>query len=225
MKRVVITGVTGGVGRALAYHFSREGWNVVGIGLNFEALRQLGRKLPNIDPILLDISQYEDVNEVFDGISEVDVLINNAAVFVRKPLSEHSLFDLNNVINTNLLGTIYVTRAALRRLKPNSRIINISSVAATHGIENQSVYCASKYGLDGFAEALSLELRPRGILITTIYPGGINTPLWNENNKYPGDVNHLLVAEDIVAEVDAITKLRNTVVKKKVVLYPSNETH
>lgn len=225
MKKVVITGVTGGVGRALAYHFSTRNWNVVGVGRDFSALAQLNRELSNFTAIMADISSYEQVDEVFDGIDEIDVLINNAAAFVQKPLEECTLFDINSVINTNLLGTIYVTRRLLRNMKINSRIINISSVAATHGIENQSVYCASKYGLDGFAEALSLELRPKGILITTIYPGGINTPLWNEDNKYPGDVNHLLVAEDIVAEVDAITKLRSTVVKKKVVLYPSNETH
>ena len=225
MKKVVITGATGGVGLALTYHFANEGWEIVGLSRDYNALSSLSKSLGNFTGYPCDIKDFNWVNKTFESIGHIDCLINNAAIFRQGPLTGYDLDDIQDIIGTNLLGTIFVTQRALYSLQDDSRIINISSVAATHGIENQSLYCASKYGLDGFMESLSLELRDRGIQITTIYPGGINTPLWNADNPYPGDVNDLLVPDDVVKEVAAVVNLRAGVVKKKVVLYPSNEIH
>ncbi|KKN07149.1 hypothetical protein LCGC14_1070090 [marine sediment metagenome] len=229
MKRVVITGATSGVGAALAKHFSEKGHRVYGLARNGVRLREMELDLANFVGFTADIGVHREVKYAFEGMDRVDILINNAGVYVRAPLHEHLPSDIEYVIGTNLIGTIHVTYCALQKLTVNSRIINISSVAALHGIENESVYCASKRGLDGFMESLELELRRkiRGkkIQITTIYPGGIDTPLWNSQNPYFGNVNDLLTVEDIVKEVESVIDLRHGIIKKKVVMYPSTESH
>ena len=139
--------------------------------------------------------------------------------------SECDVKDINVIIDTNLKGTVFCTNEAIKLMKGNGgRIINIASVAATHGIKNQAIYCASKYGVDGFAEALNQELIEEGISISTIYPGSTDTPLWDkENNPYPGDLSKILKPEDVVNMVEYIANLPKMVVLKKVVMFPSNE--
>jgi 3-oxoacyl-[acyl-carrier protein] reductase len=111
-------------------------------------------------------------------------------------------------------------------MKPGARIVNIASVATTHGSAKQAVYCASKFGVDGFAEALNQEVIERGISITTICPGGIDTPLWKPATPYPGgDVSKLLASGDIADLVEYVANLPERVVLKRLTLFPSNEWH
>lgn len=90
----------------------------------------------------------------------IDILVNNAAVF---KMEEFSIADIDRIIDTNLKGVMYATLEALSIMKNSesergSRIVNIASVASLHGIPKQSIYCASKFGLNGFAEALNQEI-------------------------------------------------------------------
>lgn len=233
MSVMVISGVTSGLGLELARHFSSKGWNICGLARNLKRLKILKAELGDtFDFYQVDISISRDVANVFSHIksrfSLIDVMINNAAVFKMAPFSETSIEDIDRIIDTNLKGSIYCTHSVLEMMRPKlGRIINIGSVAGEHGIKNQSVYCASKFGLDGFAQSLHQELNTRGINITTICPGGIDTPLWNlETNPYPGGhVNQLLDAENIIGVVDNVINQPSNVVVKKVVLFPSNEWH
>ena len=114
----------------------------------------------------------------------------------------------------------------MKKTSKGGRIINIGSVASINGLENQAIYCASKFGLNGFSEALNQEVIKYNISISTIFPGGIDTPLWNKNNPYPsGDKSKLLKASDIVAIVEYIVKLKQRVVLKNLTIFPSNEWH
>ena len=233
MPIIVVTGATSGVGLEISKTFIRLGWKVIGLARNFAKLKALKADLgEQFDYMRTDISQSTSVNEAFKYIAEqygeIDVLVNNAAIFVMKPFADSTIEDIDRVININLKGAMYCTFNALKLLKPNtSRIINIGSVAGEHGIKNQSIYCASKFGLDGFAEALNQELVGYGISITTICPGGIDTPLWNEDtNPYPaGDTSKLLTAQGIANMVESVTIQPNNVVLKKIILFPSNEWH
>jgi NADP-dependent 3-hydroxy acid dehydrogenase YdfG len=205
-KTVVITGSTGGVGRALVNLFSNKRWNVIELG---------GKR--NID-----IKNYEQVKRKFSEISKVDLLINNAAIFKSEYLSNCSEIDVDNIIDTNLKGIIYCTMECLK-LMNTGRIINISSVAGLHGIPKQSLYCASKHGMNGFFDALGKE--NKNILISTINPGGIDTPLWNSDNPYGGDTDKLLKPDDIANLVNYISELPDNVVFKEATLFPKNEEH
>ena len=235
MKTIVISGSSSGLGEELANRFTKLGWMVLGIGRNHEKLNSLEKKFgKNFKGFVADVTIKEDVVKTFNDIQDqfinIDLFVNNAAVFKMKEFSESSFEDIDSIIDTNLKGSMYCTMKVIENMKKNlkseGRIINIGSVASTRGIENQSIYCASKYGLNGFAEALSQELIDKNISITTIFPGGINTPLWNKDNPYPGnDKEKILQTKDIVDIVEYISKLENRIVLKNLTIFPNNEWH
>ncbi|MBU3589068.1 SDR family oxidoreductase [Polynucleobacter sp. 80A-SIGWE] len=233
MKTVLITGVTSGLGKEIAQKFVRKGWNVIGLGRNTAQLVAMQMELGRLfSPFEVDISNSIKLEACFQKIllnfPVLDVLINNAAVFKLKEFDQCTIGDIDNIIDTNLKGPMYCTLLALRSIKRESgRIVNISSVAGTHGIKLQSIYCASKFGLNGFGQALGQELLDRGISLTTISPGGINTPLWSEeNNPYPGENKEKLIQPNELAKmVERIVELPSNMVVKDIVVFPSNEWH
>ena len=235
MKKILITGCSSGLGEELANRFIRLGWTVLGIGRNHEKINTLEKKLGiNFKGFVTDITIKEDVNKTFNYIQKnfknIDLLVNNAAVFKMKEFSKGSFEDIDSIIDTNLKGTMYCTFKVLDIMKRNPktvrRIINIGSVASIRGIKNQSIYCASKFGLNGFGEALNQELIDENISITTICPGGIDTPLWNKDNPYPGkNKENILQPKDIVDIIEYISRLEKRIVLKNLTIFPNNEWH
>ncbi|MCP3887727.1 MAG: SDR family oxidoreductase [Desulfobulbaceae bacterium] len=235
MKKIaVISGVTSGVGKALVNRFTELDWQVVGLSRTKNRLLELEDTLgPDFLGLQVDVQSENDVSKVLDHIKnsfhKIDLLVNNAAIFKMEEFIKCSFADINTIIDTNLKGVMYLTLKAIKIMKhsdTSGRIINIGSVASVHGIENQAIYCASKFGLNGFAEALNQEIIKYNISISTIFPGGINTPLWNESNPYPGgDVKNILQCSDIVKIVEYISELEPRVVLKNLTIFPSNEWH
>ena len=233
-KTIVISGVTSGVGRAAAIRFYSLGWNVIGLARNEVKLQELSEVLgENFIFLVVDVMNEDAVARAFKIIesnnTNIDILLNNAAVFKSSEFSKCSFEDINTIIDTNLKGVMYSTLEAIRVMKKSdtsSRIVNIGSVASVHGIENQSIYCASKFGLNGFSEALNQEIIRDNISITTLFPGGINTPLWNKTNPYPGgNKSELLHVDDIVNIVEMLSTLEPRVILKNMTIFPSNEWH
>jgi len=223
-KTIVITGATSGVGEELVKILSRNNYNIIAIGRNKSKLDKLKLINKNISCLEVNIKDSNSVISAFKQINKIDILINNASIFNTKPLIDFTIKEIDDIIDTNLKGTIYCTLEAIKKIN-KGRIINISSVSGTHGIENQSVYSSSKFGVMGFSDSLSQEINKKGILISTICPGGINTPLWNDNNPYPGDVSKLLSTNDIVKTVEYIINLPKNVVLKTLTIFPNCEWH
>jgi NAD(P)-dependent dehydrogenase (short-subunit alcohol dehydrogenase family) len=226
IKTVVITGVSRGLGEALVRHFllfSKDQWNVVGLS------RSEFPSLPagySYDHKNVDIRDSEAVKEALKDVGTIDVLINNAAFFKQSLFEMMNMEDIENTIDTNLLGSIYTTKVCLPKIKPGGRIIFINSVAGLEEIEYQSIYCASKHALTAFAGVLGLELRSRRIHVTSIHPGGMNTPLWNNNNPYPlGDATKALKPGEVCRVVDFIVNSPPEVEYKTIKLFPSIEWH
>lgn len=230
-KVAVVTGASSGVGAEIARRFVARGWQVVGLARSEAALATLQAELGDaFAPRSVDVRDARAVAQVFAGLAteygRIDLLVNNAAVFKMASFASCSVEDIDRIIDTNLKGTLYVTHAALPLLQAGSRIVNIGSVAGTHGIATQAIYCASKFGVDGFAEALNQELIAGGVSITSICPGGIDTPLWQDaSNPYPGDLSKILSPGDVAGLVEYVADLPQRVVLKKAVLFPSNEWH
>jgi NADP-dependent 3-hydroxy acid dehydrogenase YdfG len=233
-KVLVVVGATRGVGKAISEKFIEIGWHVVGLGRDQKRLQAMEQEYGRLfRGIAIDIRNPKDVTDCFVVIGaelqRIDMLVNNAAVFKKAKYLTCSYNDIDNIIDTNLKGIMYVTLAALKvmvKTKLPGRIINVASVASLHGIEDQSIYCASKYGLNGFAEALNQELiGPHNIALTTLYPGGIDTPLWGKSNPYPGDTTSLLQSKDIVSVIEYISTLAPRVVLKNMTIFPSSEWH
>ncbi len=223
-KTIVITGATSGVGKKLVEVLLGKKYNIIALGRNKSKLDKLKLINKNITCLEVDIKNPNSVISAFKQINKIDILVNNASIFNMKPFIDFTIKEIDDIIDTNLKGTIYCTLEAIKKIK-KGRIINIGSVSGTHGIENQSVYSSSKFGVMGFSDSLSQEINKRGILISTICPGGINTPLWNPNNPYPGDVEKLLNTSDITNTIEYIINLPQNVVLKSLTIFPKCEWH
>jgi short-subunit dehydrogenase len=223
MKTILITGTTSGVGATIAYDYIEKGWNVIGFARS-ESLFNYS----NYKHYQVDISNLDMVYKAFEQISDtkIDILVNNAAIFTMKSFSQTSFDEIGDMVDINLKGAMYVTKFALKNMEQGSRIFFINSVAGLEELENQSVYCASKHGLTGFAGVLGQELRQRGIKVTSIHPGGIDTPLWNEEIPYPcGDVSKAISPIELVKVIDFVYNSKFNIEYKTIKMFPDTEWH
>ena len=154
-----------------------------------------------------------------------DLLINNSAVFEYVSFNKTPVQTIDKIIDINLKGTMYVTKNALHLMNKNSRIIFINSVAGLEELENQSIYCASKYGLTAFAGVLGKELRGESIKVTSIHPGGINTPMWDSNKDFHDDLTKLIDPQQIADMITFICNSQQNIVYKSIKMFPDIEWH
>jgi NAD(P)-dependent dehydrogenase (short-subunit alcohol dehydrogenase family) len=220
-KTILITGTTSGVGATIAYHYIEKGWNVIGFARG-ESIFQF----PNYKHFQVDVTSCYELYDIFEQIDNIDVLVNNAAVFKMKSFSNTTLDEIDDMVDINLKGAMYVTKFALQNMEKGSRIFFINSVAGLEELENQSAYCASKHGLTGFAGVLGEELRPRGIKVTSIHPGGIDTPLWSRDIPYPcGDVSKAISPIELAKVIDFICESKFNIEYKTIKMFPDTEWH
>jgi len=221
-KTVLITGTSTGLGNSLANHYSASGYHVIG-------LSRTAIDLPNYTHYAVDISNRTALAIAFDTIKSnhsLDLLINNAGVFALRKFSDTSFDEIDGMIDLNLKGAMYVTKHCLDIMSEGSKIIFINSVAGLAELDNQSVYCSSKFGLTAFAGVLGKELQSRRIKVTSIHPGGINTTLWNDSNPYPaGEVSDAMDPQAVVNMIDHIVTSKYNVDYKTVKMFPSIEWH
>jgi 3-oxoacyl-[acyl-carrier protein] reductase len=223
MKTILITGTTSGVGATIAYDYIEKGWNVIGFARSKSLFNY-----SNYKHYQVDISNLDMVYKAFEQIADtkIDILVNNASIFTMKSFSQTSFDEIGDMVDINLKGAMYVTKFALKNMEQGSRIFFINSVAGLEELENQSVYCASKHGLTGFAGVLGQELRQRGIKVTSIHPGGIDTPLWNEEIPYPcGDVSKAISPIELVKVIDFVYNSKFNIEYKTIKMFPDTEWH
>ena len=224
-KIAMITGTTKGVGLTLAHVLLDAGWTVY--GLNRNPGSPIMSHPTEYKHVHLDITNRAAVQQYFLEFNErIDLLVNNAGVFKMASLL-HTEFDtIESIINTNVLGAMYITKAAISKMKIDSRIIFMNSVAGLEELDNQSIYCASKHALAAFAGVVAKELRGNLIKVTSIHPGGINTPLWNDANPYPlGDKMQALDTREIARMINYILESPKNVEYKTVKMFPAIEWH
>jgi 3-hydroxy acid dehydrogenase/malonic semialdehyde reductase len=186
-KIVFITGATSGFGEACAYKFAQNNFNLILNGRRAERLETLKQKLEKeykVSCYLLPFDVQEQ-NAVFDAINSlpeewkaIDVLINNAGLALGRDLfNEASLTDWNTMIDTNVKGLLYVSKAVvpfmIQRKKGN--VINIGSIAGKEVYERGNVYCATKAAVDSISKAMRIDLLAHHIKVTAIHPGAAET--------------------------------------------------
>jgi NADP-dependent 3-hydroxy acid dehydrogenase YdfG len=221
MKTILISGTSRGLGQVTAEYFLSKGWQVIGVSRSLSSISH-----NRYTHYLIDITDYRSVNTLFNTLPQIDVLVNNSAVFVMKKFIDTDIADIDSIIDTNLKGAMYVTKCALKLMHTGSKIIFINSVAGIHELANQSVYCASKHGLKSFAGVLGNELRSQKIAVCSIHPGGINTTLWNNTNPYPnGDVTSTTDPIEISEMIFYIVDKSSSTQFKTVVMFPEIEWH
>jgi NAD(P)-dependent dehydrogenase (short-subunit alcohol dehydrogenase family) len=184
---VIITGASTGIGRALALSLA-EGGSRLALGARNAALleetaaaaRQRGGEALSIPCDVTDPAQVERlVQAALTTWGKVDVLVSNAGQYLRKPVLELSIADLEQSMAVNFYGHAHAVLAVLPAMlrQGHGHIILMATMNAKKGIPPDAPYAAAKFALSGFGDILRQELRPHGIAVTTIYPGRVDTPM------------------------------------------------
>lgn len=231
-KVAVVTGGTRGIGFSIAEALAREGSKVYLCGRDGAAAKkaagEIGRSsgADRVEGVAADVRRYEDCRKLIHGAAErfggLDVLVNNAGVGIFKPVDQLAPEDWDTVIGTNLSGVFYCCREAipLMRKQGGGYIFNISSLAGVNAFPGGSSYNASKFGLNGFSEAMMQEIRYDGIRVSYIMPGSVDTDF----AVAPGSKARegwKLTGEDIAKAVIDLYKFPARALASRVELRPS----
>ncbi|WP_443947104.1 SDR family oxidoreductase [Pedobacter sp. AW1-32] len=178
-KTIFITGASAGMGKATAKFFQSNGWKVIATMRNPEHETELG-KLNNVTLIQLDVTNLEQIKSAVSqaiALHEIDVVFNNAGYGLVGALEGLSDEQILNEVNTNLLGVIRITQAFIPhfKAKKSGLFISTSSMGGFMGFPLNSIYHATKFGIEGWSESMSFELGIHNIGIKTIAPGAVAT--------------------------------------------------
>lgn len=208
-KAAIVTGGTKGIGRAIAEALVREGVNVCVSARNQEEIEQAVSELGELGEGMAtgaacDVRDYEQVRALIaHAVSEfggLDILVNNAGIGIFAPVEELSPEDFRAVLETNLFGVFYCCHEAIPEMKRRGGgyIINISSLAGANPHPRMAAYNASKFGLNGFSEALMQEVRHDRIKVSYVMPGSVNTEFGGDE---PGEARSWQLQPEDIARV------------------------
>jgi len=193
----VITGATSGIGRETALAFARAGASVVVAGRRNERLQQVVSEIESAGGealgVITDVANRSEVDRLIDSAVErfgrIDTLVNNAGVAFAGRFDQMSLEDFRRVMDVNFWGAVYASRAAVTHMRDQRGggvIINVSSIFGKRGVPFQTAYCGSKFALAGFSEALRAEVMSDGIDVSTIFPGAVETEIFESAANQTG---------------------------------------
>lgn len=213
-KTVFITGATSGIGLATAELFAQKNYKLIICGRREDRLKEFKKKFssnPDIQMLVFDVRNREDVETKVNSLPEayktIDILINNAGnAHGLSPIHEGDIDDWDAMIDINVKGLLYVSKAILPGMleQKSGHIINIGSVAGKEAYAKGNVYCASKFAVDAISTGMRLDLNEFGIKVSEINPGAVNTEF--SSVRFKGDQQKAdkvyagfqpLVAEDI----------------------------
>jgi 3-hydroxy acid dehydrogenase / malonic semialdehyde reductase len=216
-KIALITGASSGIGRAVAYEFSKNGIDLILCGRRHERLLELQEEIGDLVSTYILTFDVRDKVAVFTAIESlpeewtaIDILVNNAGnAHGLGPIYDGDMEDWDNMMDGNVKGLLYVSKAVMPLMinRKQGHIFNISSIAGKQTYPNGNVYCASKAAVEALSEGMRLDLNPFNIKVTNVAPGAVDTEFslvrFKGDNKRAEAVYHgfqPLVAED-VAEV------------------------
>lgn len=183
---IFITGASSGFGEATARLFAKRGWSLILLARRKERLLALKKELSNqVEVIVLscDVREEQSVNNAISTLDEtvldnICLLVNNAGLAVGKgPIDEGITEDWERMIDTNIKGLLYVTKALVPSFKRNKKghIINIASIAGKEVYPGGNVYCATKHAVDALSRAMRIDLVSHGIKVSNLAPGAAET--------------------------------------------------
>ena len=206
-KTILITGATSGIGKATAIHFAALGARLILCGRRQERLNQLKEDLPTVVHTLnFDVRDKASVFKAIDSLPEsfknIDVLLNNAGnAHGLHDVIEANLDDWDTMIDGNVKGVMYVTKAILPFMteRKSGHIINVGSIAGLEVYPKGNVYCASKSALNAFTQGLRIDLNPLGIRVGAVHPGLVETEF--SEVRFKGDLNR---AKSVYSQLEAL---------------------
>jgi NADP-dependent 3-hydroxy acid dehydrogenase YdfG len=204
-KVAFISGASSGIGLAIAWRLAQAGMQVILSGRRESKLREHVKKIQAAgalaEAVVMDVNEDASMDSALaqslKTFGAIHALVNNAGFGFWSPLEKTKMEDVDRMLRVNLRAPIYLTRKLLPVFQKQNEgyIVNISSVAGKVGFSNMTHYCASKWGLRGFGEALIEEVRTFGIKVCTVMPGMVNTeffpPNFHKDRRFmiqPGEV-------------------------------------
>jgi 3-oxoacyl-[acyl-carrier protein] reductase len=231
-KSALITGAGKGIGRAAAIALANEGVNIGLLARTEKDLVEVAKEIEGIGVKVAystaDVSSMEEVNSAVESLTEAlgtfDILINNAGIGKFGKFLELDPEEWKKIIDVNLMGVYYVTRAVLPQLieKNGGDIINISSTAGQKGAPVTSAYSASKFGLLGLTESLALEVRKNNIRVTALTPSTVATELAYKENLTDGNPEKVMQPEDLAEIIVSQLKLHPRIFIKSAGMWSTN---
>ncbi len=231
-KNAIITGAGRGIGYAVAIALAKEGVNV---GLIARSKEQLEKVVNEVEALgvkaaftVADVSKNEEVTKATETITNelgaIDILINNAGIAKFGNFMDLEIDEWEKIIQVNLMGVYYVTRAVLPGMieQKAGDIINISSSAGQKGAPITSAYSASKFGVLGITESLAMEVRKHNIRVTALTPSTVATDLAIDNNLTDGNPDKVMQPEDIAEFIVSQLKLNKRIFIKEAGLWSTN---
>jgi len=235
---VFITGATSGIGKATAELFAKHNFKLVLCGRRIEKLNSLQRKLSEftqVHTLQFDVRNQKDVQKAIESIpdafNKIDVLINNAGnAHGLNPIQEGSLEDWDAMIDGNVKGLLYVSKAIIPKMIAQNKgfIVNIGSIAGKEVYPNGNVYCASKFAVDALNKGMRIDLNKYNIRVSAIHPGAVETEF--SEVRFKGDVNRAeqvyqgykaLQAEDIADIIHFVVTRPYHVNIEDLIVYPT----
>ncbi|RKP51578.1 3-ketoacyl-ACP reductase [Cohnella endophytica] len=232
-QTAIITGAGKGIGKAAAIAMAREGIHLGLMARTSADLESLRQQLTSeydikVSIATADISNRAEaeraVETLIGELGSLDILLNNAGTGQFGTLSEMDPEQWERIIQTNLMGTYYVTRAALPTMlnQKSGSIVNIASTAGERGFATGSAYCASKFAVLGLTEALMQEVRKSNIRVTALTPSTVNTELAVKTGLPVGDEDRMMQPEDVAELILAALKLPQRVFLKTAGIWTTN---
>lgn len=232
-KTALITGAGKGIGKAVAIALAKEGVNLGLLARSLSDLETLQAFLSstygvNVYIATADVSNKIEVDASIETLlrklGSVDILINNAGIAQFGTLLDMESEQWERIIQTNLMGTYYVTRAVLPSMVEQSSgsIINIASTAGERGFATGSAYVASKFAVIGLTESLMQEVRKSNIRVTALTPSTVNTELAQNAGLKIGDDDRMMQPEDVAELVLAALKLPSRVFIRTAGIWTTN---
>ena len=193
-KNVLITGASSGIGRAAALEFARRGANLVIGARRAELLEEVARlcreRGVKCTTIVADVSRRDDCKRLIDSAGRIDILVNNAGFAIFADIEKAAPDDLQQMMETNYFGAVWCAQAALPAMlaRGDGVIVNVASIAGLMGYARMGGYCATKFAMIGFSEALRDEVIGRGVRVALVCPGTVETEFFvkAERGKMPG---------------------------------------
>jgi NAD(P)-dependent dehydrogenase (short-subunit alcohol dehydrogenase family) len=221
-KTVIVTGASSGIGFAIAEAYLARGYNVVGNARSMERLQEAAAQLgnpANFLPVAGDIASPQTATDIFEqaiaSFGQVDILINNAGIFIAKPIADYTSADVEAIVGTNLKGFFYPSQLAANHMaeRKQGHIVNITaSIAIQPNLKVPALLpVLIKGGLNQATRALALELASSNVKVNSVAPGIIETPLHGDYEGTRGFYNTLApshstgVVQDVVDAVLYLT--------------------
>lgn len=225
-KVAVVTGGASGMGAAIARELSGRGANVVIVDRNHELAREVANGINAMSPIIGDVSESEfcdsAIKLVVQTYSRIDVLVNCAGIIVRADAVDTTDKDWQRILNVNINGVFYMSRAAVRQMKEqrHGTIVNFGSIWGNVGAAGVVAYCATKGAVHQITRAMALDHVDDGIRINAVAPGEVNTPMLAYGRSSPPTAEDL---QNLANETIPMRRLAEPVEIAKVAVFLASD--